>query len=80
MKKLLIISTALFMSSCVEPIMQPDQYRVVDTLKSSRNGFGQILSYDVIVEYDSAFYVGSITPDGDLTEFTFVKLNPNDWK
>lgn len=79
MKKLLVI-TVLFMSSCVEPVMQHDQYRVVDTLMPGKNGFGYILGYDVIIEYDSAYYPGYINNDGDLTEFYFNKIDPNNWK
>lgn len=79
MKKLLILAT-IFMSSCIQPIMRPDEYRVVDTISAGKNGFGIIIGYDVIVEYDSSYYLGWVDYNGNLNNLKFRKLDPKNWK
>lgn len=81
MKKLLLIITAItLLSSCVgEPLLREDEYQVVDTLNVSKNGFGQVLGYDVIIKlnHDSTFHYGYISEESGLQE---VEIKPLDLK
>ena len=71
---LLIVATLLFgATSCSdsEPILDSHEYTITDTTYVSENGFGQVLSYDVILfnHYDSAYHAGSVSPAGKLTDY-----------
>ena len=61
------ISMILFLTSCTTPVLNKNEYKIVDTLSIGRNGFNTILSYDVVVKYDSSFYYGTINTKGELT-------------
>jgi hypothetical protein len=67
MKKLLIL-LSVFLTSCAEPILRNDEYTIIDTVNISKNGFGQILGYDVIIlsHYDSSYHLGGINTDNQL--------------
>ena len=76
MKKVLFgifISTLI---GCSEPVLEPKEYIVVDTVETNRNGFNQILTYNVVVKVkeDSSLHYGEITPDGMLVDLTFKKI------
>ena len=70
---ILLLVLSIIVSSCTwtDPILTRDEYTVTDTLDVSKNGFGQVLGYDVIIfnHYDSAHHYGWITSSGNLTEF-----------
>jgi hypothetical protein len=72
----------LLLGSCVEPVLQPDEYTVVDTLKISKNGFNQTLGYDVIIKLkqDSTLHYSHISKDGTLTQVSVLPLKPDQWK
>jgi hypothetical protein len=40
----------------------------------SRNGFGNILSYEIIIEIDSSYYAGSLNSDKELRYINPRKL------
>jgi hypothetical protein len=67
MKKLIILLSLGFLTSCTKPILEKNEYQIIDTLYVSRNGFNQIIGYDVIVKFDSSNHYGRITNDGVLT-------------
>ncbi len=70
---ILLFLLLVIISSCTlpDPIMTRDEYTVTDTLKVSKNGFGRVLGYDVIIfnHYDSAHHYGWISESGELREF-----------
>ena len=80
MKQLILIITAITcLSSCLEPVLREDEYQIIDTLYESKNGFGQVLGYDVIVKFnhDSTFHYGYVIDDSELLE---VNIKPIDLK
>ncbi len=75
MKKILFILGIVVFASCSQPVLEKHEYVLIDTLEVGRNGFGRILSYDVVIRIkeDSSLHYGSITTDGELTD---VKIRP----
>jgi hypothetical protein len=74
MKKIfLTLAAVTLLTSCIEtnPILTRREYTIVDTTYVSRNGFGAVLRYNVILlnRYDSMYHAGSITPEGKLTQY-----------
>jgi hypothetical protein len=76
MKYIIILLVAILSVSCNQgsPILGKSEYRVIDTTYVSRNGLGQILGYDVIIEIDSSYYAGELNSDKDLVRVTLRKL------
>jgi hypothetical protein len=71
---LLIVITMLFgLSGCSrpDPILDSHEYTVTDTTYVGKNGFGAVLSYDVILfnHYDSSYHAGSVLPSGKLVDY-----------
>jgi len=60
--------------SCSQPVLNKNEYVIVDTLNVSRNGFGKVLEYEVIVEIDSSYHYGTINGDGELTNINIKKI------
>lgn len=56
-------------------VLNEDEYKVTDTTYVSKNVFGGILEYDVIVEIDSSYYFGSLNPKKELIFVNPRKLN-----
>jgi hypothetical protein len=78
MKKVLLMLTLITLTSCfleTPPLLNKNEYKVIDTTYVSRNGFGNILSYDVIIEIDSSYYAGSLNDDKELKYINPRKLN-----
>lgn len=70
--------TLITLTSCfleTPPLLNKNEYKVIDTTYVSRNGFGNILSYDVIIEIDSSYYAGSLNDDKELKYINPRKLN-----
>ncbi len=82
MKQLLIILSVMLLGSCVEPVLESNQYTVVDTLRRSKNGFNHTLGYDVIIRLksDSTLHYGYVTTEGTLTGVSILSLKPEQWK
>jgi hypothetical protein len=76
MNKFLCILGLIVFTSCSEAVLEPKEYIVVDTVETNRNGFNQILTYNVVVKVkeDSSLHYGEITPDGKLVEINFRKI------
>jgi hypothetical protein len=82
MKKIKIIIAAVIsmnIASCglkSEEVIEKSKYTIVDTTYVSKNGFGNVLEYDVIIlnHYDSCFHAGSITPEGRLIRYNVKPL------
>lgn len=75
MKKLILLAIAIIFTSCIHPVLNKNEYKVVDTLKINYSNFGRIYCYDVIVKYDSTYHYGVIDTEGNLTE-----MNPRNIK
>lgn len=75
MKKIVLVLLLGFIG-CVEPVLQKDEFTVVDTVEVNRNGFNQILSYKVVIKVheDSSLHYGVINLSGMLTDITFKKI------
>jgi len=82
MKNILIILSVMLLGSCTEPVLESDQYTVVDTLRRSKNGFNHTLGYDVIIRLksDSTLHYGYVTTEGTLTGVSILSLKPEQWK
>jgi len=77
MKKMLLFAALLVCISCTHPVLNTNEYVVVDTVHVSRNGFNMILGYQVIIDHDSAYYFGWMNPRGELTQMEPRKF---EWK
>ena len=61
MKKIILITLlAITGVSCIKPVLNKDQYTIVDTVKVNTNNFGAIISYDVIIKFEDNFYIGHL--------------------
>jgi len=67
MKKILLFATLFVCISCTHPVLEKSEYEVAEILYTSRNGFDMILGYEVIIRYDSAYYLGWMDKDSVLT-------------
>jgi hypothetical protein len=76
MKKFLFGIICFIFVGCTEPVLNSSEYVIVDTLEDNRNGFGVILSYDVVVmvKEDSSFHYGRLTNDGMLADIKIKKV------
>ena len=75
MKKLiLLLSISIF--GCTSAILKPNEYKVIDTLDISKNGFGMICGYETIVKVnsDSSLHYAYIDKNGDLTSINFKRI------
>ena len=77
---LMTIVAMLLLMSCTEPVLNKNEYKIIDTLSIGKNGFNAILDYSVIIKYDSSFYYGRITPKGELTYINPRKIKVNKLK
>lgn len=77
MKKLLTLVVALALISCADnrAVLSKSEYKVVDTTYVSRNGFGAVLGFHVIIEIDSSYYAGELNSDKEL-----IRVNPRKLK
>jgi len=59
-----------------------NEYIIVDTLKTSKNAFGNVLEYDIIIKLnqDSTLHYSRITDDGTLVQVSVLPLKPEQWK
>lgn len=73
MKKILILLISLTLISCnnKKPLLDKTEYKVIDTISISTNGFGNVMGYYIIIEIDSLYYAGRLNSDKDL-----VFVNP----
>ena len=71
---ILSFATIMMLISCTSPVLKKSEFKIVDTVHVSRNGFNTTLGYDVIVKYDSSFYYGSINTKGELTYMNVRKI------
>ena len=84
MKKILLTLAAVtLLTSCsnYDPILESNEYTIIDTTHICRNGLSMVLTYEVIIlnHYDSMYHAGEITPGGILTEYNAkpIKLKTN---
>ena len=78
MKKVLLLLTLIMLTGCfleTPPLLNKNEYKVIDTTQVSRNGFGNVLGYDVIIEIDSFYYAASLNSDKELKYINPRKLN-----
>ena len=67
MKKILIACIAVMMCmSCARPVLNSNDYTVIDTLNINYNAFNMLYGYNVIIGIDSTYFYGTIGTDGDL--------------
>jgi hypothetical protein len=78
MKRIFLLLTIIIgFTSCYQPVLKKNEYIIVDTLNISRNGFGSVLGYDVIIEFNGNLHYGWIEPDGTLTRVNIKPINLN---
>lgn len=70
MKKILFLILMFLFIQCSESyiVMDKKDFVVVDTLHIAKNGFGYILSFDVLVmfKHDSTIHFGEMNKSGNL--------------
>ena len=73
MKKIILILILLSttMISCVQPVLNKNQYTIIDTLEVNKSNFELIISYDVIVKFEDNFYIGCLY-HSELTEINLI--------
>ena len=77
MKNVLLLLISITLTGCFSdrpPLLNKNEYKVIDTTYVSRNGFGNILGYYVIIEIDSSYYAGSLNSDKELRHINPRKL------
>lgn len=74
-KNLLIL--LIFIYSCDKPILNKNEYKIYHILKINRGGFNNILSYNVIINYDGDFYYAELNADKELNLFNPRKIKLN---
>lgn len=79
LKNLIIIGIliGILMSCNYHPILEKNEFIVVDTLHASINGFGNVLGYNVIIRMkssDSLLYSACIGKHGDIQIVHFPPL------
>lgn len=77
MKKLILLLALFGLMSCQsgETVLPKSEYVIVDTLDISKNGYGYLVGYEVIIEYDGDLYYAFENADGRLTSMNHRKLN-----
>lgn len=72
-----VLLVTLTLASCYKSraVLGKNEYKVIDTTYISRNGFGMVLEYDVIIEIDSSYYAGLLNSDKELMYVNPRKLN-----
>ena len=72
-----VLLVTLTLASCYKgrAVLGKNEYKVIDTTYTSRNGFGMVLEYDVIIEIDSSYYAGLLNSDKGLIHVSPRKLN-----
>lgn len=76
MKKIIFVLSLFSFIGCSEPVLEPNEYIVIDTIDINKNGFGKVLTYDVVVKYhdDTTFHFGELNTHGDLISIKFKKI------
>jgi hypothetical protein len=73
--KILGFALMLMLASCVNsPILNKNEYAIVDTLRVCKNGLDDVLGYQVIVKIDSSYYYAELNEDKQLTSLSPRKL------
>ena len=65
----------MLICSCVKPVLNSKEYKVIDTLKVRYVNFGGLEGADVIIKYDSTYHYGVLDKYGRLME-----MNPRNLK
>jgi hypothetical protein len=75
MKKLLLIIVLLLLS-CEKsvPLLNRNEYVVVDTVNVGRNGFGRVLYYSVVIKIEDDYYYAELNDNKDITSVNPRKI------
>ena len=72
MRKIILLTLLVITTiSCTKPVLNKNQYTIIDTLEANTNNFGAITSYDVIIKFEDNFYVGHLYHD-ELTQINLA--------
>lgn len=76
MKKLLLLITVLLLVSCEKstPLLNRNEYVVVDTLNVGKNGFGTVLYYSVVIKIEDDYYYAELNDNKDITSVNPRKI------
>ena len=77
MKKLITVLVIVFLLiSCSEPRLFNNEYKIIDTLYVSKNGYGYIVGYGVIIQFnsDSTYHYGFITDNNKLIDVNIRQI------
>lgn len=81
MKRLLILFLLIWVSSCSEkPILQRNEYEIVDTLAIVNDNFDNILGYNLIIKYGSSYHYALMDEDANIVYVEVKKIKPENWK
>ena len=75
--KILLVITVLILISCTRPVLERNEYKIIDTLKIHYNNafHMSIDGADVIIKYDSTYHYGYLNNSGNL-----IEMNPRNLK
>jgi hypothetical protein len=76
MKKLLLLIIVLLLLSCEKsvPLLNQNEYVVVDTVNVGRNGFGRVLYYSVVIKIEDDYYYAELNDNKDITSVNPRKI------
>ena len=80
MKTKLLILLVIILSSCVHPVLNSKEYKIIDTLKIRYGNFGKLEGADVIIKYDSTYHYGILNKRGNLMEMSPRNLKVKNYK
>jgi uncharacterized protein YcfL len=76
MKKLLLLITVLLLVSCEKstPLLNRNEYVVVDTVNVAKNGFDSVLYYSVVIKIEDDYYYAELNSNKDITSVNPRKI------
>ncbi len=76
MKKILLLITVLLLVSCEKPtpLLNRNEYVVVDTVNVGKNGFGNVIFYSVVIKIEDDYYYAELNYTKDLTSVNPRKI------
>lgn len=72
----IMLFAMLFLSCRSTPsVIDKKEYKIIDTLNVSRNGFGSILGYDIVIKLqDSTLHYASMNTSNNITYVNVISI------
>ena len=79
-KLILAILALILIYSCVRPVLNKNEYTVIDTLKVNYSNFGRVVGADVIIKCENTYHFGVLNENGLLLEMNVKNLKIDRFK